>query len=82
MAHGVLSVMSEIRPGYYQDQNGVWQVDRRKTGDRRGLRKELHHRDRRQMSRRKADQEFLERDQREMIEDALNDFAAEHEGHI
>ncbi len=31
------------------------------------------------MGRRKADREILERDTREMIEEALTDFAAEHE---
>jgi len=69
----------EVRPGFFRDKYGRWHKDRRQVPDRRALRKELHHRDRRQMLRRKADREFLERDHRERIDDALDDFAAEHD---
>ncbi len=70
----------ETRPGYYKDQNGVWQKERRKTPDRRKSANhgEFPHHDRRTHLRRKADREALERDHREMIEDALEEFAAEH----
>lgn len=67
------------RPGYYRDANGVWQKDRRVTPDRRRLHHAFPHHDRRLMGRRKADLEFVERDHREMIEDALEQFAAEHD---
>jgi hypothetical protein len=69
----------ETRPGYYKDKYGNWQKDRRRTPDRRKKHIPISHHDRRRMGRRKADREILERDTREMIEEALTDFAAEHE---
>ncbi len=69
----------EHRPGYYKDANGVWQKDRRVTPDRRRANASFSHHDRRLFSRRKADREFVERSHREMIEDALEEFAEEHE---
>lgn len=71
----------EIRPGFYLDHNGEWQKDRRVTPDRRKTHASFPHHDRRTLGRRKADHDFIERDHREMIEDALQDFAAEHEHH-
>jgi hypothetical protein len=76
--------MSEVhRTGYYKDRYGRWQKDRRAGGDRRDVGKAfpLDH-ERRRMYRRKADREVLEKDHREMIESALEDFAEEHEGHL
>lgn len=70
---------NEIRPGYYMDANGEWQKDRRVTPDRRRLFQVFPHHDRRLLGRRKADHEFIERDHREMIVDALEEFAAEHQ---
>ena len=69
----------EIRPGYYKDKDGNWQKDRRKTPDRRAVSgTEFPHHDRRRWIRRKADREAMERDHKEMIEDALDEFAARH----
>jgi hypothetical protein len=68
----------ETRPGYYKDKYGQWQKERRVGPDRRRLRKEIHQRDRRTLSRRKADRVFLEKDHKEMIEDALEEFAEGH----
>lgn len=73
--------IEEIRPGYYKDQYGVWQKDRRKQVDRRGTAAAFKHHDRRTFYRRKTDQEILERDAKLQIEEALEDFAAEHEDH-
>ncbi len=72
----------EIRPGFYKDKYGRWQVDRRAGGDRRAAAHKPHSydHDRRKLYRRKADRELLELDHRQMIEDALEDFAEEHGG--
>ncbi|MBP8132094.1 MAG: hypothetical protein KA184_21140 [Candidatus Hydrogenedentes bacterium] len=72
----------EIRPGYYQDAEGVWQKDRRSGKDRRGDRSEWKHDEKRQYFRRKADQEFFDREHKQEIEDALEDFAKGHGGHL
>lgn len=75
--------MSEERPGYYRDVNGEWHKDRRKT-DRRLPRVgdgNWPHHDRRLQLRRKTDTEFVERDAKEQILDALDDFAAHHDSH-
>lgn len=69
----------EHQAGYYLDANGEWQKDRRVNPDRRVAHIPFPHHDRRTMGRRKADREFIERDHREMIQDALEEFAAEHE---
>ncbi len=73
----------EIREGYYKDRYGRWQKDRRSGRDRRSIGESypLEH-ERRKMFRRKVDRELLERDHRTMIEDALDDFAEEHGGHV
>ncbi|MBI5091255.1 MAG: hypothetical protein HZB26_02295 [Candidatus Hydrogenedentes bacterium] len=73
----------EIREGYYQDKHGNWLKDRRRDPDRRLTEtpQHHHHEERRLLSRRKTDV-ILKRDHREMIEDALQDFAAEHDGHL
>ena len=74
-------VAEEFREGYYQDKYGRWHKDRRRGPDRR-MRTAAREHDRRVMFRRKADRELLEKDHREMIEDALDDFAAEHDGQV
>ena len=75
--------VSEQRPGYYQDANGEWHKDRRKSMERRlprgGGEGHWPHHDRRLQLRRKTDLEFVERDAREQILDALDDFAAHHD---
>lgn len=73
----------EIREGYYKDKFGEWQVDRRAGKDRRYGKKQgpLDH-ERRKMFRRKADRELLNRDHKEMINDALQEFAEEHDGRL
>ena len=74
------TVSDEHRPGYYKDREGNWQRDRRKSPERRaGGGSAFTHHDRRTLKRRKADLEFLERETKMQIEDALEDFAAEHE---
>lgn len=75
--------MEEIRDGYYKDKYGRWQPDRRAGQDRRGGSKTfpLQH-ERRKMFRRKVDREVLEKDHHIMIEEALEDFADEHGGHL
>lgn len=74
----------EIREGYYQDQFGNWHPDRRKGPDRRNLGPPGSYDDheRRKLFRRKADRELFERDHREMIKDALDDFAEKHNGRL
>ena len=69
----------EIRPGYYKDKDGNWQRDRRKAPDRRKRRFPMPQNDRRSFYRRKTDREILERDAQDQIEEALEEFEAEHE---
>ena len=72
------------REGYYKDKYGRWQPDRRAGGDRRrvaGKSLPLDH-ERRCMFRRKVDREVLEKDHREMISSALEEFAEEHNGRL
>ncbi len=73
----------EFREGYYKDKYGRWQPDRRSGRDRRSMGKAfpLGH-ERRGMFRRKVDREILEKDHHAMIEDALDDFAQEHDGRV
>lgn len=72
------AVNEEFRPGYYRDKEGNWQKERRGTPDRRRANDGFPHKDRRITGRRKADHEYLERSTKEMIADALEEFAAEH----
>jgi hypothetical protein len=75
-------VTDETREGFYQDKHGNWLKDRRKAPDRRLTEgPHNHHEERRQLSRR-IDDVILKRDHRNMIEEALEDFAAEHDGHV
>ncbi len=74
---------NEVRPGYYKDANGEWQVDRRKGGDRRDLRiASAGDHERRRFFRRQADREIYQRDHKIMIDEALEDFAEQHDGHL
>ena len=74
---------NEVRPGYYKDANGEWQVDRRKGGDRRDLGPaSAGNHERRRFFRRQADREIYQRDHKIMIEEALEDFAEQHDGHL
>ena len=76
-------MMEEIREGHYKDKYGRWQKDRRCSLDRRDQNGALtQEHERRKMFRRKADREILDKDHRDMIEDALTDFAQEHGGHL
>ncbi|HDP36159.1 MAG TPA: hypothetical protein ENN29_13755 [Candidatus Hydrogenedentes bacterium] len=73
----------EVRPGYYKDRAGNWQVDRRSGIDRRDLSNPSPvDRERRNIFRRQADRERYERDHKIMVEEALEDFAEEHGGHL
>ena len=71
----------EVREGFFQDKYGQWHPDRRAMRDRRGHKHSYDH-DRRTFFRRKADREILVKDHRSMIEDALGEFAEEHDGHL
>ena len=71
----------EIPRGQYRDKYGRLQKERRAGADRRHG-GEFEGNERRKMLRRKADREVLDRAHREMIEEALDDFAAEHDGHL
>lgn len=72
----------EIRPGYYLDDAGEWQTERRSGKDRRKMHPDKRHDDQRSSYRRKADREFIDREAKQAIEDALEDFAQEHGGHV
>ena len=69
----------EIRPGYYRDHHGNWQKERRRQPDRRKDSIDIKYHDRRRLDRRKTDLEIMERESREEIEQALEEFAAEHQ---
>jgi hypothetical protein len=73
-------VTEEIRLGYYKDKAGNWQKDRRRIGDdRRNREQSVDHTERRNFFRRKEDRNRLEHEHREMIDEALEDFAKEHD---
>jgi hypothetical protein len=77
-------VEEEIREGFYKDKYGCWQEDRRQSGDRRGHPPESfeHEHRRRRVARRRADRERQDFDHRLMIDEALDEFAGEHGGHL
>jgi hypothetical protein len=77
-----MDVSEEQREGYYRDETGQWRFDRRKTDRRRQRAQHPDARERRREFRRRADREVYERDHKQMIEEALQDFAEEHEGHL
>lgn len=68
-----------IPEGCYQDKSGEIRPDRRAKGKDRRNRGSDFDGDRRNMMRRKSDIEFLKREHEREIEDALDDFADEHE---
>ena len=73
----------EVRPGYYLDKDDTWQVDRRSGIDRRDLKlASTIDRERRKIFRRQADRELYERDHKIMMEEALKEFAEDHNGHL
>ncbi len=73
---------NEIRDGLFKDKYGRWQPDRRSGQDRRALQPHGHDHERRKFFRRKADREILNKDHKTMIEDALEEFAEDHGGHL
>ncbi len=73
--------MREIPKGFYLDADGNLQVERRKTPDRRTANRGMRKHDLRKFYRRKADRELYEKDHR-AIDEALEDFAKEHDGKI
>ena len=79
---GDKAVTEELREGYYKDSAGNWQPDRRSGVDRRAIGDSAFFHERRGQFRRQVDRERFEKDHKQMIEDALCDFAQEHEGHL
>ena len=75
---GGQTVSEEIPEGYYRDHQGDLQRDRRKKVDRRANRPANMDGDRRNMLRRHTDEAIMEREHHQMIEDALEEFAADH----
>jgi hypothetical protein len=70
------------RPGFYQDRDGQWHPDRRSGKERRGGQWWEENDARRQQVRRQVDRELIERDHKRQIEEALEDFAEEHNGRL
>ena len=68
----------QVPAGFYRDADGEFKRDRRKVERRRGPRTDGDA-ERRGFSRRAADREFIEREHHSLIEEALSEFAAEHE---
>lgn len=67
----------------WQDESGVWHVERRSGTDRRATQTDGElHREKRKAFRRRVDRELFERDHKTMIKEALEDFAEEHGGHL
>ncbi len=81
--NGVTAVSGKAhKPGLFKDHSGNWAQERRAGHDRRKRDIPFDHGDRRRASRRLTDLEIAEREHKEMIEEALEEFAAEHEqGH-
>ncbi len=74
---------AQSRVGFYRDAAGIWQVDRRSGTDRRdGQPAGAWAHERRCQFRRQADRELYEKDHKRMIEEALTDFAEEHQGSV
>ncbi len=68
----------QVPSGFYRSIEGALMRDRR-VGDRRHIPRGDADSDRRGFSRRAADREIVEREHHSMIEEALAEFAAEHE---
>jgi hypothetical protein len=73
-------VSEEIPEGFYRDHQGDLQRDRRKKADRRANRPSNTDEERRNKLRRHTDEVITEREHHQMIEDALEEFAADHQG--
>ena len=69
----------EQRDGYYRDRTGEWQRDRRTLQDRRAAKAQDGDQERRARGRRKADLIDVDREHKEMIDEALEDFASGEE---
>ncbi len=67
-----------VPAGFFEDAEGELKRDRRKVERRRGPRADGDA-ERRGFSRRAQDRGFVEREHHSMIEEALTEFAAEHE---
>jgi len=78
LPEGAFDVTNEIPTGFYQDASGNLKRDRRVKTDRRGPADAWDGVDRRQEGRRHTDYAATEREHDRMIEDALEEFAAEH----
>lgn len=68
-----------IPDGYYQDKQGELKPDRRKKQKDRRIRSSDFDDDRRNKMRRKSDAQFLKREHKREIEDALEEFAEDHD---
>ena len=68
----------QLPEGSYRDIVGAIKSDRRKADRRRAPRADADS-ERRGFSRRAADRDIVEREHHSMIEEALSEFAAEHE---
>ncbi|MFO7973762.1 MAG: hypothetical protein R6V12_03925 [Candidatus Hydrogenedentota bacterium] len=64
---------------FFHPDSGEWREERRKSGDRRKCNIPFDHEERRRGFRRQADLEITEREHKQMIEEALEEFAAEHD---
>ncbi len=73
-------IVSNLVPrGYYVDASGALKRERRRNSERRSPAAVHGGEDRRNRMRRKSDRPDLEQEHHEMIEEALSEFAAEHE---
>ena len=68
-----------IPEGFYRDLDGELKPDRRKVAKERRVRTSSMDGDRRNMQRRKSDIKFAQREHEREIEEALEDFAEEHD---
>ena len=68
-----------IPEGYYQDKFGEVKPDRRKKKKDRRDRGGDYDGDRRNMSRRRSDIEFFKHEHKREIEEALDEFAEDHD---
>lgn len=76
-------MQDEKREGFYKDASGAWQKERRiATRERRGKRPSGDEKDKRNFFRRRADRELYEKDHKEMVKEALEDFAEDHDGRL
>jgi len=81
-------VSNSIPEGYFKDSNGQLQKERRQKiqrdrrnedNDRRSFNREAGDGDRRNRGRRNSDEATLEKEHKHEIEEALEDFAEDHE---